>query len=130
MKESLEDIYQREVLGLKSFRAPPASVNPDIKALPLVVECEDLTDDTRSLLHKILGSVGLKNWAQIRIDEPVEAPVEFWLKFSGVAPYGKAGSIWSLPTLTEMSGSDEKVQLAKKACWAVLQNFKREWVKR
>lgn len=123
---TLDDEYAHHVLGLKGFRAAKGPA-----AIPLVVECEVLDAGARALLHKILGSVSLTTWAQIKPGEAVTDPIRHHLRFLGEKPYGRAategGAVWNLPKLSDMAGTGAHVSEVKKVCWTVLQNFKQEW---
>lgn len=122
MATDLQSQYMDEVLGVK----PGPTVGTPV--LPLIVECEEVTEFTRMLLHKIMASVGISSWSQIQVNE--DAPqARHRLRFIGIGGRSEMeGQVeWRLPTLTEMLGDGPEVAQKKKAAWSLLKDFQTEF---
>lgn len=127
METDLQSQYMEEVLGVKPG---PIPMSQEPALLPLIVECEEVTEFTRVLLHKIMASVGQKSWAQILIDE--DSPgARHRLRFVGLGGRIEKDSQveWLLPTLSEMLGDGPEVAQKKKAAWSLLKDFQTEFAK-
>lgn len=125
MMTDLQSQYMDEVLGV---RPGPTDGPVPASVLPLIVECEEVTEFTKALLHKIMASVGIPAWAQILVNE--EAPqAKHRLQFVGLGGRAeKDGQVeWRLPTLTEMLGDGPEVAQKKKAAWSLLKDFQVEF---
>lgn len=119
-------LYISEVLGPS---IPVQEVVPPIvDVAPVVVETEELTEFTRSLLHKILASVQLKDWRQQFLgDEPI--PSHHRLRFSGDSCSRTVNGDevrWTMPSLSQMLGDGPEVNTHKRAVWSLLKDFQKE----
>lgn len=116
-----------EVLGLKTGPMAPAEA-PEDAPIPLIVECEEVTEFTRPLLHTIMASVGVRQWAQIRLEEAAPK-ARHRIRFNGASGRrDQAGQVeWSLPRLSDMLGEGPDVAQRKKAAWTLLKEFQNEF---
>jgi len=115
----LHQRYCEEVLGLQMF--PATATQPAVEKLPLLVDCEELTGPSKALLQKIMGSIGVKDWA-------TEGAAHHIFKFSGLGPREERDGmiVWNLPTLSEMLGDSPEVAARKKAAWTLLKQAQLE----
>ncbi len=123
MKDEALALYIRDVLGTEIPRPEPV-----IDVAPILVVSEELTEFSRDLLHKILGSVGLAHWRhQTLTQNPIRASHR--LVFSGGATGRNVVGEevhWILPRLQDMLGEGADVTANKRAAWGLLQIFKQE----
>lgn len=110
--------YLEEVLGLHVFPRP--AVAP--ARVPVAVECEELTEFTRVLLAKVMGSIGLKSWGD------GAAAAFHRVCFDGGHGREELGGtvLWHLPTLSDMLGEGPEITARKKTAWHLLQQLNRE----
>ncbi len=124
MRNEALTLYIREVLGTDVPHPEPVA-----DLAPLVVVTEELTEFTRSLLNKILASVGLTHWRHQTLEqEPI--PTLHRLSFSGGSPGRQLVGDevhWTMPRLSEMLGEGPEVTANKRAVWNLLQTFQREF---
>ena len=128
MKSGVQQRYLEEVLGITLFPAGSGpAVRLELEKVPVTVECEDLTEFTTALLHKILSSVGLRKWSHMDIGG-AEVPSHHRLRFTGQSGRQVEGGCvhWLLPTLSQMLGEGGEVATRKKSAWVLLQQFSRE----
>ncbi len=121
-------LYLREVLGVSPpVQAQPQAQSP-VEILPVVVVTEELSEQTKPLLDKILASIRLTKWQhQETNQEPT--PAMHRLLFSGDRCERRVVGNevqWHMPRLTQMLGDGPEVTVHKRAVWSLLQEFSRE----
>lgn len=113
--------------------APPLRDFEAHEPPPVLVLCAPLTEETRGLLNRILASVRLPASCRFEILERLDAPTDGHRHVicfrSGEGRRATERQIWwDLPELSRMLGPTADVAVVKRAAWATLQQFQKEYV--
>ena len=125
--------YLEEVLGIQASSLAVAQEAPP----QTMVLTYPLDQDARTLLDKILGSIQLKNYTHLELDQislsevPEGHQAKTILSFIEY-PTGKSefdGTTWYvMPPLATMLGANAEVVARKKETWGIMQQFAREQI--
>lgn len=90
----------------------------------IVIVTPELSAGEQALLQKILASIQLVDFLQVKQLEPSLNPKHI-LSFQGATP-GRNGKVWDFPALASMLGEGPDVAAQKKTTWTLLKQLAQE----